>query len=50
VAHLSQKISGRTGCLAFIVVFAIVIAILVVSGINAMPGNELAETIPTLPN
>jgi hypothetical protein len=32
------------------VIFAIVIAILVVIGINAMPGNELAETIPTMPN
>jgi hypothetical protein len=44
----SLQVAGRL--LLFSAVIAIVVAVLVVIGINAMPGNEVAETIPTMPN
>jgi hypothetical protein len=44
------RLSEHIGCLPLIAIIAIVIAVLVFIGINAMPGNEVAETIPTMPS
>lgn len=44
-----SKVSNRTGCFLMFAVLIIMIVALIYIGLIALPGNEVAETLQTMP-